>query len=99
MSHPCAVPGCGVGIPQEFLMCGRHWLSLPKGLREAVWRTYRAGASEEYLAAQEKAIAFFVSKGSGLKGGQQTVSPKQREWLLPGSDSVRGGGKGRRIWD
>jgi hypothetical protein len=56
--HDCPVAGCAVKVPRTRLMCKGHWYSVPKPLRDEVWRAYRNGvASVEYLEARERAIA------------------------------------------
>lgn len=63
-THRCAHPQCRAKIPKEFLMCHRHWSSVPKPQRDAVWRTWirwRNGSNgeglQEYQAARQAAIA------------------------------------------
>jgi hypothetical protein len=62
MTHHCHVPGCKKAVPPHLLMCLKHWTSVPKHLRNRVWKTYRRGQevdkkpSPEYLAAAQAAI-------------------------------------------
>ena len=37
----CAVASCGERVRPGQLMCKPHWFSLPKALRDDVWRTWR----------------------------------------------------------
>lgn len=57
MRHTCHWPGCNVAVPPAMWGCREHWFSLPKYLRDEIWRTYRPGQeitktpSAEYIAA------------------------------------------------
>jgi hypothetical protein len=58
----CALPGCGRPIREGILMCGKHWMSVPDYLRNAVYvamHTYNRGLSplSSLRAAQDAAIA------------------------------------------
>lgn len=39
--HRCAAEGCEMHVALHLLMCRRHWLLVPRPLREAVWATYQ----------------------------------------------------------
>jgi hypothetical protein len=59
----CAWPGCGVTAKRGRLMCYRHWVSLPAGLRAPIWEHYRPGqdaltASPGYLKALRDVLAY-----------------------------------------
>jgi len=43
VTHHCHAHGCKVAVPPKMFMCRAHWFSLPKNLRDAVWREYRPG--------------------------------------------------------
>ena len=43
MKHTCHWPGCSVEVPPRLWGCKRHWFTLPKHVRDAIWRTYRPG--------------------------------------------------------
>ena len=68
MSHTCHATGCKKAVPPVMFMCKKHWLSLPKVLRDAVWRTYRAGQcddwniSHQYADAARAAVTFVAEK-------------------------------------
>jgi len=62
MSYLCAIPGCGMVIPREMLMCRKHWRLVPTPIQNAVWHSYRNGATKAWLAAREAAIKA-VTKG------------------------------------
>lgn len=58
--HHCHWPGCGASVPPALWGCYKHWMMLPKHLRDKVWEVYRPGQevdmrpSREYLdVAQE----------------------------------------------
>ncbi|MDR6887834.1 MULTISPECIES: zinc-finger-containing protein [Variovorax] len=55
--HTCHWPGCSRAVPPAMWGCSPHWFTLPKALRDDIWRTYRPGQeitktpSEAYVAA------------------------------------------------
>lgn len=62
MSHTCHAHGCNRPVPPSMWGCRTHWFSLPKAVRDAVWREYRSGQevdkrpSPRYLAVQRIAV-------------------------------------------
>ncbi len=72
MSHHCHATGCDVVTPPQMFMCRRHWFSLPKAMRDDIWRTYRPGQcddwaiSHEYAEAARAAVRFVAAK-EGVK--------------------------------
>jgi len=68
MSHTCHWPGCTREVPPAMWGCRTHWFTLPKHLRDAIWREYRPGQeidkhpSEAYmevaLEVQRWAVAY-----------------------------------------
>jgi hypothetical protein len=42
MSRECPHPDCDRSIPAEMYACKQHWFSLPSGIRNRIWRAYRA---------------------------------------------------------
>lgn len=62
MKHTCHAHGCDVEVPPKMFMCRRHWYSLPKNVRDAIWDEYTPGQerskdpSLRYLAVQQYAI-------------------------------------------
>ncbi len=62
MKHgrPCPVNGCWHDRDPAHVMCRACWFTVPKTLRDDVWRTYRAfGAwADESVEAREAAIAY-----------------------------------------
>ena len=57
MAHTCHATSCNVAVPPEMFMCKRHWFSLPKPLRDAIWRTYRPGQCDDWNITHEYAEA------------------------------------------
>lgn len=43
VKHTCHFPGCPVEVRPALWGCKKHWMSLPKRLRDAVWREFRPG--------------------------------------------------------
>lgn len=62
IEHTCHAHGCEVAVPPKMFMCKRHWHSLPKEFRDAIWREYTPGQERtktptpRYLAVQQLAI-------------------------------------------
>ncbi len=60
-SHHCHWPGCDQQVPPAMWGCKAHWFSLPKALRDRIWRAYQPGQevdltpSEEYLQVADDA--------------------------------------------
>lgn len=58
--HTCHWPGCDKRVPAALWGCRRHWMKLPKHLRDQIWRTFRPGQEEDkspsadYLAVATK---------------------------------------------
>ena len=83
MTHLCHWPGCKRDVPPSRFACKAHWFSLPKFLRDEIWRTYRPGQeitktpSREYIAAAIKvqnwirAKACPINKASAISVCQQ----------------------------
>ena len=67
-AHTCHAPGCRRIVEPKLFACRRHWVALPKTLRDAIWRDYRPGQeidkrpSASYLAVQTMARAFLAFK-------------------------------------
>lgn len=72
MAHTCHATGCDVPVPPVMFMCKRHWFSLPKQMRDEVWRTYRLGQCDDWQISQEysnaaKAAVTYIAKQEGIK--------------------------------
>lgn len=63
MKHKCHAHACEADVPPRMLMCAKHWFSLRKPLRDAVWREYQNGQeisktpTARYMAVQQLAVA------------------------------------------
>lgn len=60
-NHSCHWPGCNEQVPPAKWGCYRHWMMLPKRIRDAIWDAYSIGQeisltpSREYLKAAKEA--------------------------------------------
>lgn len=55
--HKCPANGCTAKVPGSMLFCRKHWFMVPKSLRDAVWREYRAQPqSDSHQMACQAAI-------------------------------------------
>lgn len=71
MAHTCHAEGCETRCKPEYLMCGRHWRMVPRGIQSDVWAAYVPGQcdfdplpSAEWHAAADRAIeAVAVKEG------------------------------------
>ena len=53
----CPIRGCGSSVQSGQLMCRRHWHTVPRPLRDAVWSAYRSGVgSPEHIRAVRNAL-------------------------------------------
>lgn len=65
-THACHWPGCPLQVPPAMWGCKSHWYSLPKALRDKVWRVYRPGQendmrpSREYLDVADEVQAWIA---------------------------------------
>lgn len=44
--HHCHWPGCEQKVPAAQWGCRRHWMMLPKYLRDKIWAAFRPGQEE-----------------------------------------------------
>lgn len=76
--HHCHWPGCTLAVPPAMWGCKHHWFSIPKSLRDEIWRTYSPGQeltkdpSPEYVAAAKAVRDWIYSR----------QAPAQRELRL-----------------
>ena len=67
--HYCHWPGCGEQVPPAMWGCKDHWYSLPKYLRDKIWKTYRPGQeidmrpSREYIKAAREVQNWILKHG------------------------------------
>lgn len=66
-NHRCHWPGCQKQVPPAMWGCQRHWFSLPKEIRDAIWSAYVPGqetsgkVSAEYRKAALDAQAWIAA--------------------------------------
>jgi hypothetical protein len=59
--HACHWPGCQDQVPPAKWGCRPHWYTLPKEIRDRIWRAFQPGQektqspSREYVAAAREA--------------------------------------------
>lgn len=64
--HACHWPGCDAQCPPAMWGCKAHWFTLPKVIRDRIWRAYSAGQEErmdpsrEYIEAARAAEKWCV---------------------------------------
>ena len=63
MAHVCHAEQCNTPVPPKMFMCRKHWYTVPKPLRDAIWAEYRPGQeidkrpSDAYMEVARAAIA------------------------------------------
>lgn len=48
-NHHCHWPGCEEQVPPAKWGCYRHWMLLPKRLRDAIWAAYKPGQEKTMM--------------------------------------------------
>lgn len=67
--HSCHWPGCEAQVPPALWGCKRHWLRLPKWLRDKVWAAYSPGQEERmdpsdtYLTVAQEVEHWIMKQG------------------------------------
>lgn len=51
--HHCHWPGCTEQVKPAVWGCYRHWMMLPKYLRDKFWATFRPGQETNYTPSRE----------------------------------------------
>lgn len=46
LGHTCHWPGCTRAVPAAMWGCYRHWMTLPKYLRDKIWASFKPGQEE-----------------------------------------------------
>lgn len=70
-SHHCHWPGCTEQVPPARWGCRAHWYTLPRALRDRIWRTYRPGQesdltpSADYVAVAREVQDWIRARGGG----------------------------------
>ena len=68
MRHHCHATGCEELLPPLMWGCRRHWLMVPKIIRDRIWETYVTGQcddmnpSKEYCRAAKDAVVAVAAK-------------------------------------
>lgn len=81
-SHHCHWPGCDKQVPPAMWGCKAHWFTLPKSLRDDIWRAYRPGQevtmtpSRDYLEVSNRVQQWIRVQG------QPDVAPSQVSRLI-----------------
>ena len=66
--HRCHWPGCKKQVPPALWGCRKHWMMLPKYLRDKIWQAYRPGQerdsrpSKEYVQAAREVEEWILSR-------------------------------------
>lgn len=63
-SHDCPAAGCTAQVPYAQFACRAHWYSIPKPLRDELWRAYRVDGqlSDAHLAAMSACRAYLAGR-------------------------------------
>lgn len=51
--HHCHWIGCQTQVPPAKWGCFKHWMMLPKRLRDKIWATYRVGQEDNWTPSRE----------------------------------------------
>lgn len=68
LRHTCHAMGCDLPVPPKMFMCRKHWYSLPKAMRDAIWDEYvpgqevRKDPTEAYLNVSTRAVRWLAVK-------------------------------------
>ena len=46
-THKCAARSCDKQISLNLLFCGRHWMMIPRRIRERIWIEYHTGIKKD----------------------------------------------------
>ena len=73
MTHTCHWPGCDKAVPPNMWGCSPHWFTLPRALRDRIWRHYRPGQeitktpSAGYLEAARDVQAWIKNREANAR--------------------------------
>lgn len=68
VEHLCHAKGCKTPVPPKLFMCQRHWFTVPRPLRQLIWKRYRPGQeidkrpTREYMKVAQQAIDAVAKK-------------------------------------
>lgn len=51
--HHCHWPGCDKPVPPAMWGCKKHWMMLPKYLRDAIWVAFNPGQEVNFTPSNE----------------------------------------------
>lgn len=79
----CHAIDCAREIPEQLLMCGRHWAMVPGNLQRLVWKHYRRGqeAGKKLLSAGYLAAARAAIRSVAEQERQRANAAKQQHTL------------------
>ena len=78
MKHTCQWDGCDKQCPPAMWGCKQHWFTLPKFLRDQIWKAYRPGQeidkrpSDVYLVVAKLVQLWITEYKKGNKMNEQT---------------------------
>jgi hypothetical protein len=56
--HDCPAPGCPHRVPFERFACKSHWFTIPRDLRNRLWREWDANpGADSYFAVRAECLA------------------------------------------
>lgn len=64
MTHKCPAPGCAELLPFETFACRGHWFSIPKPLRDDLWRAWRRGDFEAHAEVRAECVRFLEQQAA-----------------------------------
>jgi hypothetical protein len=78
--HHCHWPGCEKEVPPAMWGCREHWFTLPKRLRDMIWRYYRPGQEKDKRPSKQylQAATFVQNWITNYLKETKNVSSKQR---------------------
>lgn len=83
-NHACHWPDCPEQVPPAMWGCKRHWMTLPRNIRDRIWSAYAPGQertlspSSEYLEAAEDAQRWIRQHLAEL--GEVEAPPRRVSW-------------------
>lgn len=79
----CPVERCGASIRRGYLMCSRHWIRVPRDLREEVrvwWRYYQVRIGEARLAAYQR---YLLARSNAIRAVNNKISQEASDAVEP----------------
>lgn len=55
-THECPAPDCTQRVPFDRFACRAHWYSIPKPLRDALWRAWRDDDFAEHARVRAECV-------------------------------------------